>query len=237
MKWSYSSYSAAQQCLQKYKYLYIDEIKPEAPYSGELKFGSALHEAMHSMMKDEDWESVFDVMWCYEKVQDNVYGRYDWKALNEIGIKLLSRFERLHKKKFKPLIMEERFYKEVEGLQLEGTPDFIGEYNGQLALFDWKTAAYNYDKVKEIISLQLYLYSYIYDKPLNKLGYVVFNKGTESIQILEWGFNKEQQKKLLDEMFMFCHKQSRDMSFPKNPNACLIGKNKCEFFDKCWRNK
>jgi len=240
--WSYSMYSTAIQCLQKYKLIYIDQVVPEAPLSGDLAFGSALHSSLNSIIKGEDGEQIFEIYWDSYQGKELEYGRFKWKELREIGLNFCSKFSRLHASKYKMEMAEKRLYSEYKGVKLEGTPDFLGSYNGRISLRDFKTSGYNYAKEKAHVALQLNLYAYLSlstgeTKSIDTLGYTVFNKGSGSIQDLTWDFDEAIMYSMLDDLVAYCATFDNRQSFPKNPNACVQGTMKCPFFEQCWSKK
>lgn len=240
LSFSYSDFSSLVQCYQKYKLIKIDGLK--IPQTGDMAFGSALHAGIHAALENDNAESVFDLYWNSEKDKGLGFGRHNWEQLKDMGEKFMARFQRMHARKFVPQRMEERLYAEYKGIKFEGTPDFIGAYEGQLTVFDWKTSAYRYDKDKPEVALQLYLYAYlamqnIKDFKPEVLGYLVFCKGTESIQTLTWPFDENRMHELLESMHTYCSKVDLKKDFPKNPNACIMGSMKCHFFKQCWGKK
>lgn len=237
---SYSDYSSLVQCYRKYKLIKIDKV--QILQSGEMAFGSALHAGIHAALESEDPEAVFDLYWQSEKDKNLTYGRHKWDELQKMGERFVGRFGRLHAKKFVAQKMEERLYSTYAGVSVEGTPDFIGTFEGDATVFDWKTSAYAYPKEKKDIALQLYLYAFLAIQNIpgfmpKKLGYLVFNKGVESIQTLVWDFDINKMHDLLTGMTNYCKKIDGEKDFPKNPNACIMGSIKCSFYDRCWNAK
>ncbi len=237
--WSYSYYSLAVQCLQRYKYVVLDKIKPEGVESGDLAFGSALHFAINGILLGDDGEELFRIYWASYRMKDLVYSRFKWEELRELGLNFCAKFKRLHAPKYEIVSAEVRLKADYEGLKLEGTPDFLGKYKDKISLRDFKTAGYNYMPEKQQIALQLNFYAYLVlqnklvDR-IDTLGYTVFNKGTSSIQDMTWDFDENVMNNLLKDMKEYCVMTENQTQHPKNPNACLMGKNKCEFFENCW---
>lgn len=233
--WSYSAYSSAVQCLQKYKLCYIDKIAPDYD-SGDMAFGSALHSAINGILTGEDGEALFEIYWnSYEGLPLN-YGRFKWPQLKELGLNFCSKFARLQASKYKLEFAEERLYGEYKGVKLEGTLDFYGLYKDKLSLRDFKTSGYNYADEKKFTSLQLYLYAYLAitngKKAPETLGYTVFNKGVGSIQDLTWDFSEATMYAALDDLVSYC-KLLTGGEYPKNLNSCMIGSQRCAYFSKC----
>lgn len=240
--WSYSQLSTALVCLQKYKLMYVDKINSLEDPSGDLIFGSCMHTAINSLLLGQDIEIVkmgFHVYW--ESVKDTPadYGRSSWKKLDELGFKFIDIFNSRHLRKYELQFGETRLDAGYEGVRLEGTLDFYGQYEGKSSLRDFKTSGFAYDKeTKPLMALQLYLYTYLAIrnglKVPETLGYTVFNKSTGYIQDLTWDFNEKEMYKALDEMVKYCDIFDRQKEYPKNYNGCMAFNRKCEYWSKCY---
>lgn len=236
--WSYSMYSDAVKCLQYFHYVYVDRLAPPQDIpNGDLIFGSALHSALNASLRGEDGEDVFLVYWDSYKTSKVKYGRYRWDALRSLGKEFIRKYAR-HGKKSVLLKGEERLYAEYSGVRLEGTPDFIGTYDGVPCVADFKTSAYNYDKDRARISLQLYLYAYLAIQngviAPRRLSFIVFNKSGSSIQLIHEEYSESLMRIHLDNMTAYC-KMLGDEPPKRNPNSCIIGQTKCQYFDVCWK--
>jgi hypothetical protein len=239
--WSYSAYSTALVCLQKFKLLYIDKIKSEEE-SGDLVFGSALHLGINAILEKGDGAMVFGVYWDSYQDKDIKYGRFNWKQLKVLGEGFLRKFEKMHAPKLVPHIMEQRLYSDYKGLKLEGTLDYSGTYEGIPSVLDWKTTGYAYDPRKPTVALQLYLYSYLAIKELNyvpeKIGYYPFVKATGSIQgplLIE--FDHDHMFSMLDNMLDYAEMLDKNKNYPKNVNSCIQGAMVCPMFERCHGSK
>lgn len=236
--WSYSAYSSAVKCLRDFQLTYVDKIVPEGKESGDLLFGSALHSALNDILTGGDGETVFSMYWNSYQQKEVDYGRFGWEPLNGIGLSFISKFQRLQAKKYVLETAEERLFSSYGGVRLEGTPDFIGSYQGRRSLRDFKTSGYNYAKEKQFVALQLNLYTYLAIqngiKAPETLGYTVFNKGTGSIQDLTWDFDEKKMYAMLDDMVAYCKMVGEQKHFGKNPNGCIMGASKCRHFNLCW---
>lgn len=234
--WSYSQYSAAVKCLRYFKYVYIDKLDSGVPGSGDLAFGSALHSAINSSLLGGDGEDVFSIYWDSYKEKEVKYGRFDWEELRTLGLNFISKFERLHSKKYEIHTAEKRLYASYRGIKFEGTIDFYGKYNGSASLRDFKTSGYNYDKSKALCALQLSLYAFLVKSggdSIETVGYTVFNKGTGSIQDLTWEFDEKKMYRDMDELVDYLELLDKG-KFPANLNSCIMGSMKCDFFEKCY---
>ncbi len=235
--WSYSGYSTAIQCLRKFQYAYVDKIVQEGPEGGDLVFGSALHSALNSVLTGGDGAATFELYWSMYQDKDVEYGRYKWADLARLGAEFIRKFTRFHAPNYKLVQAEQRLYGSHNGVRLEGTPDYYGEYLGRPSLRDFKTSGRNYDSAKSDCALQLYLYAFLHLRTnpgmaIETLGYTVFNKGTGSIQDLTWEFNHVTMMRAVDGFTEYA-KMLGATGFPTNFNSCLDYNRKCEYFDKC----
>jgi hypothetical protein len=235
--WSYSIYSAFARCPRLGKLLYVDNVEEPGPESGDLLFGTCLHSAINAILSGEEGGEVFQIYWDTYKEKEIDYGRFKWEELKNLGNGFCSKFTRLHSKKYTVEQAESRLYGSYRGVRLEGTPDFIGVYDGKKSLRDFKTSGYNYQPEKKLIALQLNLYAYLAYVSTGflpeTLGYTVFCKGTGSIQDQTWDFNMKTMYAQLDEMMDHIELLSKpEGKFPKNVGACLYPR-KCGMFDVC----
>ncbi len=238
--WSFSQYSDALKCLQYDKYLNVDKLGEPAK-SGDTAFGTAIHSAIASFLEGENSREVFSILWDLEESKDLQYTRFRWGELKGIGDELLRKYEKGHGKKMELVFGEKRLYGEYKGVKLEGTLDFLGDYNGKMELVDFKTSAYSYDRDKVTCSLQLSLYAYLAEqnglpRP-ERLSYLTFVKSTKSIQYTTRAHDGPLMYSQLDSMVNYVKLiEARDMTQEyKNPNGCFIGTQRCQFFDKCWK--
>ncbi len=237
--WSYSSFSSALTCLRKYKYVYVDKLPEPGLPSIDLAFGSAIHSGLNACLDTGDGQEVFELYWT--TYQNTVFekARFGWEDLARMGAKFIKNFEARYKPQIKPIMMEKRLYAERNGLKLEGTMDCLAEYDGKITLFDWKTSGYNYAPEKALTALQLHLYAFLAvanGLPMpEQLAYLPFIKGTGSIQkpvIIK--FDLDANSLMLDEMQEYIVKLSSNDSFPRNPNACIMGSRVCPFLTQCY---
>lgn len=241
---SQSMINAAQSCERKYKYVYIDKLKPELG-SGAMEFGTALHMAINSILEgDDDALDVFHLYWDTLKDVPLKYFRNDWEAYAKLGPIYISRFGKLHAKKYKPFMVETRLKSTYEDVIFEGTPDFVGDFSGVPSLLDFKTASKPYDNLKLKMSLQLYLYSWLVMETMGyevkQIGYVVFVSHPEPrIQVITAELNPETMSKVLESCVKWgrrinsIHTIGDTTQVPMNATACLEPY-KCDFISKCW---
>jgi hypothetical protein len=228
LSWSYSMFSCALNCLACFEKQYILKLPQESKESGDLIFGSAVHSAINASLTGGDAEDVFAVYWgSYQHNEDIEYGRFKWAELKNLGYNFCRKFTKMHRDKYELELAEQRLYSDYKGVKLEGTPDFIGRYNGRGSLRDFKTSGYNYEKERSSRALQLYLYAYLSLGKvsfrtatfLDTLGYTVFNKGTGSIQDLTWEFDEKVMYSMLDDMVTYCKLFETLTEYPRNPNC------------------
>jgi len=236
--WSYSAYSSAVRCLRHFKLCYVDKIVTDAPDSGDLLFGSALHSAINASLTGGDGALTFEIFWDSHQKEEVDYGRLGWTQLRTIGTEFIRKFEKSHRSRYVLKFGEKRLFAEYGGVTIEGSPDFIGDYDGRPALRDFKTSSRNYPNERKDTALQLYLYSYLAHQSglglPETLGYTVFNKGVGTIQDLTWEFKKEDMISALDNMSNYVKMFDAQKEFPKNPNACDSYNRKCEYFNLCF---
>lgn len=235
--WSYSEYSLATECPRKYQYIVLDKEPSPLDKSGDVRFGSAIHCALHSMLEepDTDFNEVFQMYWDSALKDDLKYGRYSHEVLSHMGPELLNWFKTKHASKFKPVRMEERLF--LESPKIEGTADFVGELSGVPSVVDFKTAGYRYHKLKPQASLQLHLYAYLADRvleyPVKEIHFFVFLKGEMTIQCQKLAYDRSKAEEMLASMQLYTSWIDSLTEYPKNYNSCLKGKDACEFFSKC----
>jgi len=242
MKFNYSALSTAQDCLQKYKYRYIDGIKEPGPESIDLHFGTAMHMGIEAILNgDLDYQDTFNLYWDSIREQPLSTGAFSWEALKEQSEVFLSRFVRLHAKKFGKGDLEIT----LDNGELFGTPDFIGEYEGVLSVVDFKTSRSAYIKEKISLNEQMKIYAYLYHKktlamPV-QLVYTVFVKFPEPrIQVLKHQITAQD----IEEAMLNVRKQielikvvDEKKAYTKNTNNCMKGSWKCPYYSMCHKEK
>lgn len=240
--WSYSQWSDAVKCQQYYKLCYIDKIVPAGQIDGgDMAFGTALHSALHAELQGDDGADVFTILWDLQKDVPLSYSRFKWSELKVLGLEFVRKYKKGHGKKMLLIQGEKRLYADYKGVKLEGTADFVGTYDGVPTLIDFKTSAYTYHKDRASVSLQLHLYAYLaiqnnLPKP-KTLQYLVFSKATSSIQLQTWAFDKSLMYSMLDNMVEYANMVMTANTYPRNPNQCVVGTQRCKYFDTCWKGR
>lgn len=242
--YNYSSLVSAYSCQQLYKYQYIDKVKPlDSTLSGDMAFGSAIHFALENYYQDgDDLVNSFNIYWEAEKSKPLKFGRYNHEALSDMGTVLLERFKRLHVDKIKPIKIETRLYGTLNGNNIEGTPDIIGEFEGKPSVIDFKTSGSRYHKDKARLSEQMALYNYLSDSTdIKQFVYIVFIKGSApTIQIVK----HQPTEKELYTLMANIHNQIKELeaktkvdlpTYSRNTSNCIKGEIICPYFKNCWK--
>ena len=243
--YSFSALSAAYNCQQLYKFRYIDKIIPKQDQTGDLAFGSAIHFALEQYYTEKsDPVESFKLYWEAMLSKDLQYGRYNHVALAAMGETLLVRYVRLHADKLGARYVEKRLFTTIEGHKLEGTPDVIGDFEGELSVIDFKTSGYRYPKDKILISEQMTLYAAMatkeYKLPITQVVYIVFIKGTvPSIQILKNPLTQDTVAEVVTNVVQQINdlesKIKDNRPYTRNTNNCIKGPIMCPYFETCWR--
>jgi hypothetical protein len=226
-------------CLRRFQLIYVEKLA--TPPGADLAFGSAVHSGVNAVLMGEDGEAVFEVYWDSYAGKDLDFGRYNWEQMKELGLNFISKFKRAYAPKFKVVQAEVRMYGEYRGLKLEGTMDFLGEYDGVMTMADFKTASVNYMPDKARAALQLYLYSYLAIKTFGvrpeQIMYLPFIKSAGSIQRpLIHKLDDAQMYEALDSMVDQIESFNLE-KYPKNYNACFDYNKRCPFFERCHGGK
>lgn len=239
---TYSNYSTLHSCGRRFKLQCVDLV-PQ-PRAVALDFGSAMHAGLHDVLVNKDVESaqdVFTAYWCSDTIigMDWKGERYNHNALAEMGLKFIANFHKRYGKDMIFITGEKRLTGSRDGLLIEGTPDALVEWNGVNTLLDFKTSAYNYLGEKLDCSLQLNLYAHLLEQSkfrVDELAYIVFCKGTGSIQTLDTtDYAREKALALISDAVAYWRRNVGH--YEKNPNACIMGKYVCPYFNKCWKEQ
>lgn len=234
----YSRTQAYVTCPRKFKLEYLDKVPRDGAPSADLEFGTAMHAALEASLSGGNAPQTFQVYWDFVKDAGLDYGRSNWEQLKSNGDILINRFERLYRKRFKPLALERRMHLTYAGVQFEGTPDFVGEVDGEMTLVDYKTSGYRYPRERIVVNEQMQLYSLLAEKTLGveikQLTYLVFIKGnTPGIQELTMQVDQEMRTRALDNLALLCHRIESDREFPQHKQNCIIGTRVCPYFKRC----
>jgi hypothetical protein len=240
---SYSMMQTYLSCAAKYKQIFVDKIKSDLDTSADVSFGTAVHTGLNALLEGEDGEAAYDLYWQCEKNREMKYGAHDWERLHHSGFVFLERFKRLHLKKFQPHTMEQRLYATLpaSGIAVEGTPDFVGTYEGIPTVLDFKTSFAPYEKTRILHNPQLYLYAYLAKQALNyealQVVYMVFVKHPEPrIQVLRTPLTTETLAHMMvsvENAMEYIDASHTSNVWPKNMMSCG-GKYPCQFLNKCW---
>lgn len=238
MIYRYSSIQTALSCLYRYKLENIDRVTiPET--SGDMYFGKAIHSAISAHFREEDALEYFNFYFSLAKEKSLNYTRYSLDQLLNIGQIMISRWVRLHAKKYKPYKFEERVKYKIGSYDFEGTPDFIGEYEGIPSIVDFKTSAKEYNRTKIITNEQLYLYAeaarQVYGYKAKQLAYTVFLKDEKPrIQTnIKLELTDRKQEDMISNIELVVKDLETRKEFPKNRNSCGY----CPHFKTCYGDK
>lgn len=171
--------------------------KIETEQSSALHYGSALHLGIKTMLEGEDGVMAFNMYWDSMKDRHMQYYEHSWKDLREMANDaFLPNFKSRHLKKFTDFEQEVQMTMPfLDNHTLQGTADFIGKYEGKLAVIDWKTSSKRYKKNKIILNHQLYLYARMHQLKTGVLPevllYKVFNKKDQSINTIEFQLTQQ----------------------------------------------
>lgn len=257
---TYSNYSALRKCGQYFKLAVLDKL-PQPP-AVALEFGSAMHAAINASLTGSDTEAsqdVFEAFWdSVTPKLDFSEERYKAEEMRQLGLKFVGNFAKRYGAKMKLIVGEQRIKAALGYLHpgagfldpmtgtlipeepltgIEGTPDALVEYLGKNVLLDFKTSAYNYDPLKTDISLQLNLYAWLLEQNgyhVDALCYVVFNKGTGSIQTPHIiPYDRKKALAMIEEAVLFWKREQGH--YERNGNACVMGKHVCPYVGECWK--
>lgn len=230
MKFRYSAINTAYDCYAKYKYLYIDGLEQEGK-GADMVFGTAIHLGIKAHFDGEDPMLTFSMYWNSIKNEPLQYYRFNWEKLNELGNVFLSRFVKLHAKKFKPFKMEERISMELGGYTIEGTPDLIGEFEGVPSIVDWKTSSTEFKKRKIQTNEQMYIYAKMaeiaYGYSAKQIVYLVFIKGEERIQTIKHEITPAKVNLMLGNVEIMIRDLASRKEWPRNPSCYCVNPTAC----------
>jgi hypothetical protein len=237
--WWPSKLNDYRQCLRYGKLKHVDRLPME---SGGLdaEFGTAVHLAINDVLLGGNGQDIFDMYFSpLQGRADLKRFKYGWEALNEMAPVFLRKFKRGHASKFKPFLMEERIFGKIGDEAAEGTPDFLGDYDGVPSGVDFKTSSSKYEKGAIESHSQIEFYAHLAQQqldffPTQKVLYV-FVKGTDpSIQVLKTELTKA---KLYDTVLNIKAEialYKNGAGFPKNLSACVRGPIVCPGFKYCF---
>lgn len=241
--YSFSQVQQAYTCNKLYKMLNIDKLKPNVAPSGDMAFGSAMHASIHALLEGDDAEETFKTFWDSEKEKGNQYSRYGWESLCKQGPIFLERFRERYAGLCKPLQMEQRLFADIGGVSFEGTPDFVGTFDGKTSIIDFKTSGFRYPREKVICGEQMPGYNALVKKnhglKIEQYVYIVFIKGEPpSLQkpLIE-PVDEARDAHTLDNLLKVCKDLDQKTEFLENRHSCIIGTRKCDFFNTCFKGE
>lgn len=228
-----------RKCGRLYELKHVQKLPEPGARSADIEFGSAFHLALNDVLEGGGGISQFNIYWDSIKDKGLAYNRLDWEKLKDIGERLIERFKDRHVKHFKPHKMEERVSAVIDGITLEGTPDFIGWYKGVPSVVDFKTSGSEYDKRRAISDEQMVLYAElakrVYDFIPTQVVYVVFIKGEMRIQTIISPLTEKVQSSTIHNIVETCEDIKSRKFFQRNPQNCIRGSLVCPFWDQCFK--
>lgn len=244
----YSTLSDSDRCLKYYELRHILGMDNNSDKNADLKFGTSLHLGIQDLFEGGNGLDAFNILWNSYEEDGLEYSRLRHKDLSNLGNIFIERFERLHLKHFIPAHIEKKMSFNPLGSQyvLSGTPDFLGSYKGVPSVVDWKTSGYAYDKAKLVINEQMPGYMAMAKEAVGyeaqQLVYVVFVKNPKEprIQVLTKLPTVDKINSVLENIVARCkdlERRSGSKEYPRNPQSCLIGTRKCDFYSVCYKGE
>lgn len=241
----YSTISDAHKCMKYYELKHIQGMDDGLGKSGDIVFGTAVHQAMQDLYEGGNGLDVFHFFWQLQRDKALEYGRLGWDELSDMGAKLITYFADEHMHKFKPLHLERKMNGKIGRHHFQGTADFVGTFQSAknaepvLALVDWKTSAMPYDQYKIQVNEQLYGYVALAQQELGiTIQHAVYGVAIKDPKGPRWQFKKtfispEILTKMVGNIEAMCDHLSTAKTFYRNPSACVVGKRVCPFFSVC----
>lgn len=232
MIFRYSAINTYYRCPKRFEYEYIQGIREEGR-NENLEFGTAMHLALSSYLENKDEEAsrqAFNMYW--DTCADLTFTRHSHADLREKFDIMFSKWLRLHSKKYEPKFIEQGIEFTVGNHKFQGTPDFVGLYEGVPSIVDFKTSANTYDKRKIISNNQMELYAHAvkqasgYD--VKQLVYVCFIKYDDRIQVLKRDLPQLDLSNIENTCAEIDDKIRTSKPFIQNREGCLY----CPHFEK-----
>lgn len=235
MKFRYSAIETALRCQRRFQIEYLEKRTHGGVPAIELTFGTALHTALQASVEGDDAYQAFEVFWGPTKAAD-------LKQKAELGYmagEFIRKFEKMHRQHLEPVHLEKHMLGTINGIDFEGTCDFVGAYKGIPCILDYKTSAYNYMPSKILSNPQMPLYAELarqdFGFKAEKIVYMVFVKATQSIQVQEVDLTPGMLSRALETCSSLAHElQSKKGMMLRNPTACQMGRFRCPWFTECY---
>lgn len=246
MKFRYSTISDFYVCPHLYKTKHIDG-QDVGGSSLDTEAGTALHVGVNALLRGESEEYAQELAQMYFDSTSHLeltrfsYSREDLERCLKAW---LSKFTKSYLKHFQPTLMEEALQGSIGGHSFEGTPDFIGLFQGVPSVVDFKTSGANWDARRVISEDQMNGYAelvrQVHGYEVKQLVYLVFVKkrvsglADGSIQLpIKKELTMAVQCSTLDNMKAQMDDISNRQSFPRNTRNCIRGPIVCPLFAKC----
>ncbi len=167
-KWSATKIKIASECLQKYKLIYVDKIKPVT--KADIALGLFLHRAIEKIFKDgklryksaESYANAMGAQWVVTVVKPGmIQGRkIEWKddkepwilkhKIKEICKNIHERYAREYEEGIMPLAQEVHFEFEFGGRRFEG---YIDEIRPQATIRDHKSTECHNSEFAQVVGV------------------------------------------------------------------------------------
>lgn len=183
-------HSMIEQYLSCHRKFYNVHIlgQGEKQTSSALAFGTAMHLVPEAHFNGDDPFRAFNMYWEAVKSQHLEYDQFDWDTLRKMANdSFIPKFLKGPAKKMKDVKTEITMSAPILGEHtLQGTADWVGDFDGEFTLGDWKTSKSRYNPSKIYRSLQMYIYAYLYEKTHGRIPdyirYTVFVKTDRGLQ-------------------------------------------------------
>jgi hypothetical protein len=236
--WWPSKLEAFRKCFYYGKLKHIDQVLSEEA-GLDTEFGQAMHLGINDILLGGNGQDIFDMYFASAKGKPLKRYKYGWEALNEMAPVFFRKFVKLHAKKFRPFLMEDRLFGTLDDELLEGTPDFLGHYEEIPSIVDFKTSAQKYLKEALEAHHQPPFYAYLsqqqYDfTPEQKVLYVfVKDRNDPSIQVLKDTLTSTKVSSTMVNVKAEIRLYKDRSEYPKNYSACVKGPIVCSAFHLC----
>ena len=244
-RYSYSKLSTFEQCPLRYKYKYIDKLKPNIPGTIESHLGSVVHKTLEWIYKNKTPPTINEIVHYYIENWEKNYKKEFIIVKKEFNAKdyfnkglefLLNYYKKYFPFKDGTIRCEEKVTIEIEGKKKYKIIGFIDRlvYNtktGEYEIHDYKTANLIPSKEKIKKNKQLALYSIAIKEKFGKEKDVVliWHYLSYNLEVKEKKTN-EDLKKLKKEVVDLIEKIESTKEFkPKKSSLCRW----CEYKDIC----
>lgn len=175
----------------------------------DMEWGTVMHKVIEDyLLEDVDPVPAFTLQWSLLVNSTPLSrGRYSPEELSIIANTILKKFKAKRKNFGTDMMLETELKFTVSGVDFKGKVDYMGMYNDEPTLLDFKTTATRYDITSAQLSNQLALYAYgakdVLDYHPKLVAFFPMVKSTESIQnLVTANVTNSWLTKRLDEVMM-----------------------------------